>query len=93
MELNKITFYLVPPLYWHHRLSNQTAENTQKQVISIQKKEIQTEKYGEVVVRNCMLENNDNTTLVDGIEIKVDGEDLIEKFDFIKTLKLFFFCQ
>jgi hypothetical protein len=39
---------------------------------------IKTEKYGEVIVRNCMLENNDNTTLVDGIEIKVDGEDLIE---------------
>lgn len=39
---------------------------------------IQTEKYGEVVVRNCMLENNDNTALADGIEIKVEGEDLIE---------------
>tara|TARA_B100000927_G_scaffold96241_1_gene77647 strand:- start:730 stop:930 length:201 start_codon:yes stop_codon:yes gene_type:complete len=39
---------------------------------------IKTKKYGEVTVKNCMLENNDNTTLVDGIEIKVDGENLIE---------------
>lgn len=39
---------------------------------------IQTEKYGEVIVRNCMLKNNENITLVDGIEIKVEGEDLIE---------------
>ena len=31
---------------------------------------IKTKKYGEVTVKNCMLENNDNTTVLRGKSMK-----------------------
>jgi len=39
---------------------------------------IQTENYGEVEVRNAMLEDDNGTDLYEGIEIKVEHEELIE---------------
>ena len=46
------------------------------------KKTFETKKFGEVIVRNAMLELDDNTTLVDGIEIKGDDIDLIEIYQY-----------
>lgn len=44
--------------------------------------------YGEATVRNAMLEENDNTTLTDGIEIKVDGIELIEIYEYYNIEQL-----
>jgi len=45
-------------------------------------KTFNTKTYGEVVVRNAMLEDNDHTTLVEGIEIKGYGFDLVELYQY-----------
>lgn len=41
-------------------------------------KTFETNKYGSVTVRTAMLENNDKTTLSEGVEIKGDDIELIE---------------
>jgi hypothetical protein len=49
---------------------------------------LETENYGEVEVRNAMLEDDNGTNLHDGIEIKVDGEDLIEIYGYYDVEEL-----
>ena len=39
-------------------------------------KTFETNEYGDVTVRNAMLEEEDGTTLSDGIELRGDGIDL-----------------
>ena len=41
-------------------------------------KTFETNKYGSVTVRTAILENNDKTTLSEGVEIKGDDIELIE---------------
>lgn len=43
-------------------------------------KTFETNKYGSVTVRTAMLENNDKTTLSEGVEIKGDDIELIELY-------------
>lgn len=43
-------------------------------------KTFETNNYGSVTVRTAMLENNDKTTLSEGVEIKGDDIDLIELY-------------
>lgn len=44
-------------------------------------KVFKTNNYGKVVVRSCMLELSDNTTMVDGIEVKGKKIGLLEVYE------------
>ena len=39
---------------------------------------IEVDLYGEVIIRSCMMESSDGTSLFEGVEITLSNEEIIE---------------